>query len=522
MDLTPGNTITGKSPSPYEGDDDYESLQRATGSKYWDSERSYEGYTLFGSGNASYLIDMDGDTVNTWPAGGNPRVLDYTDHAGNILVADTDDISEFDTIHEMDWSGNTVWTYTAPSDYKLHNDFTRIYNSSLGDYTTLILANTLVSQEEADAADYSGDSLSGDESMDVIIEVDSSGNIIWEWRFIDHASNTQSDAGKIYLNMPGRPLASNWLDCNSIDYNAAKDQIVINSSLGEFYVIDHNTTTEEASGLAGDFLYRFGDPARYGAGDSPLVETDWTKSTPGHKQIGATHNVTWIPDDSREGAGNFLVFNNGQYLFEYTPQNYIFEVNGYLQSNGSPTGSYVDPPDADYSSWPQGSDEHDRHKQTKDLSNQVEWMYYADGNLNFFSVMGGSAQRLPNGNTLICNSDLGHIFEITYIAESDQTDTSVRRNYPDVVWEYISPYTATGQKDYVGDNLDLPNAVYRAYRYPKALFPEAMDDLTKVVIALQVTAGMNPSYVTGVLDINEDSRVGLEEAVYYLRSAAGL
>jgi hypothetical protein len=72
---------------------------------------------------------------------------------------------------------------------------------------------------------------------------------------------------------------------------------------GELYVIDHNGTfiagdpkasIAKAAGPAGDFLYRFGDPARYAQGDPPKVLENWDSATSGHKQMGGAHDVRWI------------------------------------------------------------------------------------------------------------------------------------------------------------------------------------------------------------------------------------
>jgi hypothetical protein len=129
-----------------------------------------------------------------------------------------------------------------------------------------------------------------------------------------------------------------WNHCNSLDYNRASDQIAINSVQGEFYVVDHGATfipgdpdgsIKPAAGDAGDFLFRFGDPARYGQGKPPAILEDWTRSTNGTKQIGGRHDIQWIKPGF-PGAGNFLVFNNAQYPFERKPQSCIFEINGFL------------------------------------------------------------------------------------------------------------------------------------------------------------------------------------------------
>jgi hypothetical protein len=46
-------------------------------------------------------------------------------------------------------------------------------------------------------------------------------------------------------------------------------------------------------------------------------------------------------------------------------------------------------------------------------SGEVVWAYRAAPGERFYSGFRGSAQRLPNGNTLICESDEGRVFEIT-------------------------------------------------------------------------------------------------------------
>jgi len=61
-----------------------------------------------------------------------------------------------------------------------------------------------------------------------------------------------------------------------------------------------------------------------------------------------------------------------------------------------------------------------------------------------------SAQRLPNGNTLITEGSDGRIFEVT--------------PQHALVWEYISPYWRQGA-------LSL-NLVYRAYRAPYEWVPQ--------------------------------------------------
>jgi hypothetical protein len=57
---------------------------------------------------------------------------------------------------------------------------------------------------------------------------------------------------------------------------------------------------------------------------------------------------------------------------------------------------------------------------------KIVWQYVADPPGSFFSISKGSAQRLPNGNTLAVESDKGRAFEVTPAGE--------------IVWEFVCPH----------------------------------------------------------------------------------
>lgn len=453
----------------------FEGFVGPTETRYWDSEKAYNGYTLFAGKGKSYLIDMEGYVINEWNIGTNPRLLDN----GNLLDATKADPSGFSGFKELDWYGNTIWEYTEKRTTCFpHHDWTRIYNKKLQAYTTLYIANKSATKAQvlAAGANPTGGSYA-DVQLDAIVEVDMSGVIVWEWWFFDHiiqdydaakpnyvaTGKTVADyPGRININMPGKPLKKDWLHCNSIDYNENLGHIVINSVHGEFYIIDHDGTfiaghpdssLALAAGKAGDFLYRFGDPARYNQGLPPSVLSDWTSSTTGNKQIGGSHDVHWIKS-GLPGAGNIQIFNNAEYLFERVSQSYIFEVNPCFDAKKANTGSYVNPPDAGYYSWIYPNK--DAMKQNKLICNQVVWIYCSKNDQNFFSTIGGSEQRLPNGNTLICSDAQGHLFEVTY---GDAV------TLPQLVWEYINPVTEDGIKQVITDQYPMYNSVFRAYRY---------------------------------------------------------
>ncbi len=443
-----------------------ESFFVSTETRYWDAARTYTGYTLFGTRGTSYLIDMEGHVIHTWNIGTNPRFTE----AGTLIDAAGGDPSHSNTWKELDWNGNIVWQYTeARSGYWPHHDFEKIYNPKRGDSTFIYIANKdLTSQQCLDAGCDPANNYTGAQ-MDVIVEVDRKGNVIWEWSFFDHTVQDlypakpnygviKNSPGRIDINMTGNPVKSDWLHCNSLDYNQQLDMIVINSVQGEFYVIDHGNTfivnnpdssKKLAASTAGDFLFRFGDPARYDMGNPPSVLANWTKATTGHKQIGGAHNIQWIRP-GLPGAGNFLIFNNSENLFELTPQSYIVEINPYLNASGVNTGKFVNPPSAGYNIV--SSPDPNLMKEKKNVSKQIVWMFSSKNNTSFYSTIGSSAQRLPNGNTMVCSMNDGHFFEVA------PTDTAI-------VWEYINPMTRSGIKKVKADNYPTFNGVFRAYRY---------------------------------------------------------
>ncbi len=61
------------------------------------------------------------------------------------------------------------------------------------------------------------------------------------------------------------------------------------------------------------------------------------------------------------------------------------------------------------------------------LARKIVWEYHAPTASDFFSLRKGSSQRLPNGNTLVADSDSGEAFEVTPTG--------------DVVWRYRNPHT---------------------------------------------------------------------------------
>ena len=163
----------------------YEALRGPTELLYYDKAKAYKGYTLFGASRSvyTYLIDMEGNIINTWPNTSNPQMLEN----GNVLGRSSK--GGFTGFKELDWEGNVAWEYYEKREnYHPHHDQQRIFNPKLKEYTTIYIANKDLSHEEviAAGADPSWSKSYEGSQMDAIVEVDMNGKVVWEWWFFDH------------------------------------------------------------------------------------------------------------------------------------------------------------------------------------------------------------------------------------------------------------------------------------------------------------------------------------------------
>ena len=78
-------------------------------------------------------------------------------------------------------------------------------------------------------------------------------------------------------------------------------------------------------------------------------------------------------------------------------------------------------------------------------NNNMMWEFRAPTVDEFYTSCKGGLQRLPNDNTLVCEGDMGHVFELT--------------NDKEIVWEFINPFYNSSPT--YGRN----NMLFQAYRY---------------------------------------------------------
>lgn len=145
--------------------------------------------------------------------------------------------------------------------------------------------------------------------------------------------------------------------------------------------------------MGGDFLYRWGNPIGYDAG----TELD--------QQLFLQHDAQWIPP-GLPGEGNVLLFNNGG-------QGRLWSTVDEIETTVDGNGHYPQPAPG-----------------VAHGPSAASWFYIADPTGDFYASFISGAQRLPNGNTLICSGPQGRLFEVTTAGE--------------IVWEYISPVGNAG------------------------------------------------------------------------------
>jgi hypothetical protein len=430
------------------------------------TESACPGYSLFAPKHYTdtYLIDNEGQIVHSWTGSQyEPGQTVYLLENGHLMRSCmvkgqlSSGGGEGGRIEEYDWDGNLVWQLDfSTAQYMQHHDFKPVPNGNV-----LLLAVEKKTYNEAVAAGFNPSTFQPEVQSrgymlpDFCVEIQPTrpvgGTVVWEWHVWDHLIQDSFPTRANYGNVGAHPeliacaadgnrIPAFWNHMNSIYYNEALDQIMLSvRGNSEVWVIDHNTTTVEAAGhtggrydKGGDLLYRWGNPAMYRAG------------TANDRRLYQQHDAHWI-DANCPGAGNMMVFNNGlgrnySTIDEWTPP---VNANGiYTQ----PTGGAFGPTD-------------------------FTWTYKADPPSSLYSGAISSAQRLPNGNTLICDGVHGVFLEVTALGES--------------VWRYVNPVVRTGP---LAQGSEIPpdparageymNAVFKVHRYPPDYPGLANRDLT--------------------------------------------
>ena len=423
--------------------------ERTMGLVHYNSEAS-DGLTLFAPKNSTstYLIDECGELINKWTSNFSPGNVVYLLDQGHLLRAGNIGNEQNPVIGAggsggileiKDWEDNLLWQYEVSDSFELaHHDVQVLPNGNI-----LVLAWDRRLYDECILA--GRDSVKLADSVvwsEKIIEIKpifpDSAVVVWEWYLWDHLiqdfDSSKNNYGivadnqhKVNINYVD-PLSSiagraDWIHANAINYNADLDQIILSSrNTDEVWIIDHATTTEEARGIRGDLLYRWGNPHAYERG------------TKDEQELFGQHNPTFIYNDSIERY-QVLVFNNGRGREEKKSSVEIFDLP--MDKNGA----------------------YDLNTSGQFLPDDIFWSYDGGEENKFYSPGLSGAQKLSNGNVLICNASQGSFFEIN--------------KYKEIVWKYVNPVVndvGVDQSTIYTDNPNgnnWPNFLFRAEKYKK-------------------------------------------------------
>jgi hypothetical protein len=405
-----------------------------TGVTIYDPARTWSGFTVLAplATPAVLVIDMNGNVVKRWDdlnnsAGGPARVLP----GGGVVSASGARPPHQESLElvQRDFDGKLVWSFRRNEQIELreqgmvwsarqHHDWQRedfpagYYSPEATPATTG--STTLLLTHTNHVVPAVADVMLED---DRLIEVSWDGEIVWEWVAGEHidelgflpdaraairaAADLNAARGSydwLHINSATYVGPNRWYDAG--DQRFAPNNVIVSSRQASLLAI---------VGRDGRIVWRLGP--------------DFSASEELRKirQIIGQHHAHLIPK-GLPGAGNLLVFDNGG------SSGYGFA--GPIAPDG--VGAFARATS--------------RVLEIDPVTLELVWSYTAP---RFFSTNISSAQRLPNGNTLITEGAGGRVFEVT----SERA----------IVWEYMNPLFAGPRAS---------NDVYRAYRLPYGWIPQ--------------------------------------------------
>ena len=345
------------------------------GTTLYTPDRCANGYTLLWRWDRVKLIDMNGRAANEWRFDSEPD-LPGADRArlledGHVLVQRGGMMSTNGRLQELDWGGNVVWEFlpegVEPHRNLLgpHHDVFRKPNGN-----TLTICREAVPEEHLDAIRdprFRGQTIYGD----VILEIDPAGRVVWDWRCYEglDLNHDRILASPEWRAGPHNSTVCDWTHVNTVQALPSNQW----HDAGDARFKPGNVLISPRSL---DTVYLI---------DRGTKQVVWEYSGDYFGGLSGQHEPHMI-EEGLPGAGHILIFDNGASPWRdlgHAGASYVLEINPVTQ--------------------------------------QVVWVY--DRWQEFHSSYTSSAQRLPNGNTLICESVSKRIFEVTPECET--------------VWEYV-------------------------------------------------------------------------------------
>ena len=411
-----------------------------TGTTLYDPSKCDSGYTLFmGRQIGAILINMNGKVVRQWKDFmGMPCKMIKGGHIlGSLAARDAAIASQdFADVTMIDWDGNVEWTFNKYDHVndpdgiewaaRQHHDYQMEGNPVgypvPGQEVTPDFGKMLILTHK----DVNKPKISPHQLLDdCLIEIDREGNILWEWSVIDHFNEfgfTEEQKNTMYRDPTMRPTGqgdlfhincasyvgpNHWYDEGDERFNP--ENIIMDSrECNIMFIVSHET---------GEIVWQVGP--------------DFTK-TPELRIFGTIvgpHHTHMIPK-GLPGEGHIMVYDNGGWAGYGAPNQFSKIGLKVSRRDGSRVVEF-DPTTLEIV-WECKGEE-------IGATDAPFTTHY------FYSPLTSDAQRLPNGNTFICEGTSGRFMEFTPDNE--------------LVWEYNYPRLGSG-------------LIYRAYRIPYDWVPQ--------------------------------------------------
>lgn len=365
-----------------------------TGTTIYKPNKCWNGYTLIPESiqdsKPMRLIDMNGNIVHRWPEDVSGAPKSELSRAqllrnGNVVrlagkYRCPPDKRPGGWIVELDWHGHLVTKLVPPKGQSAHHNFQRLDNG----HTFLVTFEDIPPEYRMRIKDPQRRNLYFE--SDAVLEFDDRGKIVWKWHAYEYFDINMATLQDFYP-----------YDYYREYYKVSKSVVTPWNRFGELFGDDwtHVNTVRIIPDNkwydAGDERFKPGNvlinPRNFNRVyiiDKETKDIVWYYTGNFMGGLAHPHDPYMIPK-GLPGAGNILIFDNGigGTLTMHCGRSAILEINPVTK---------------------------------------VTVWYYAPDN-KFFSQYQGLAQRLANGNTLICESNTGRFFEVTVEKE--------------IVWEYV-------------------------------------------------------------------------------------
>lgn len=359
------------------------------GTTLYRPEKCFNGYTLLWGGRRIRLIDMNGRDVHAWRVDpdeigcgkcGLPRAKLLPN--GHVLALFGALGVGSSGIAEYDWDGAILWHYIPEAGLAHHDFFPK------PDGNVLLICREAVPPEIVEKVK-DPERRAITLWSDVIIEVSRQEEVVWEWHLHDHLDIDRCcpiPASRGWRAGPDNNTISDWSHTNTVQ------------------ALPENKWHDRGDGrfAPGNVLISMRQLDEIVIVDRETKKVAWSYTGEYKGGLSGQHESCMI-EKGPPGEGNVLVFDNGSSPLRdlaHAGCSFVLEIA---------------PP-----------------------TKKVAWVY-EDGE-RFHSNFTSSAQRLGNGNTLICEAAGRRVFEVTPECE--------------IVWEHVA-----------GGN--------RSYRYPYDYCPQA-------------------------------------------------